>query len=330
MPVISFYQHDPGIAVADVYSHSAYGHSAELIDGGRWECASDQSTGIVYPYIRREAGGPRMYDTVTPYGYGGISVPDGTSPESVTAFRDAYIAAARARGLVAEVFRLSPLDPQGALVETTSHLRDHPTFLSHIHDVDTEFAAVSGAHRTACRKADRSGVSVAETDPAGLVTADHPFREIYDQTMARVGARGSLRLPDEYYRRLLQLPDRAVRLVLASIDGDVVAGAIFLAWGSRLHYHLSGATVQGRSVQATNAIIEFAKREMLPTPFTLHLGGGLGGDDALARFKSRCTSSNAVMQLRTAVIDSSAFASLSSEVPSTDYFPPWHAPTGEG
>ncbi len=317
---------DFAVTPSDVYYHPQYGLSAAPIDNGTWECAVDPSTGISYSYVRRGISGrPAYYDTITPYGYGGLSHDESASDRDVHDFRQAYLAAARDRGLVAEFTRLNPLDPVNAFVNSADRVRRHVTFGSHVTDPEREFAAVSGKHRTAVRRAVKLGVLVEESPVDELATERHPFRQIYDATMQRLNARQSLRFDRNYYESLLRLPRASVRLLLASLDGNVVAGAIFFVWGARIHYHLSASSPEGRNAHATNAIIEFAKRNLILPPYDLHLGGGLSDNDSLAQFKRRCSSSTLEMAMTELVTNRHVFDELIQGFELTDYFPPYRA-----
>lgn len=314
-------------SVHDVYYHPAYGRSAELIDGGTWEGAFDGDTGVSYSYIRREiAARAGSYDTITPYGYGGMSAPADATPAALEQFRAEYLSLARERGLVAEFARLNPLDASEVFERDARRVSEHATFGSRIVDVDEEFAAVSGNHRTAVRKSIKLGVTVDEVDVAGTVDAAHPFRRLYEAAMHALDARDELHLGDEYFERLLRLPGGTTRLLVARHEGGVVAAAMFFVWRARVHYHLSAASPHGRSVHATNAIIEHAKRHLLEPPFDLHLGGGLRQDDSLSRFKRRCASSEHSMRLTERVVDEEAFVALTRGLPPTGYFPPYRDP----
>lgn len=313
--------------VRDVYYHPEYGRSAELIDGGTWEGAFDGETGISYSYIRRDiAGRPGSYDTITPYGYGGVSAPTDSAADDIEGFRADYLVRARDRGMVAEFARLNPLDATGPFERDARRVTEHTTFGSHVDDVDEEFTAVSGNHRTAVRKAAKLGVTVVESDASDTVDAAHPFRELYAAAMQSLDARDELHLGDDYFERLQRLPAGATRLLLASHEGSVVAAAMFFVWQSRVHYHLSAASSHGRSVHATNAVIEHAKRHLVAPPFELHLGGGLRQDDSLARFKRRCSSTAFPMPLTERVVDDEAFAELTEGLAPTGYFPPYRDP----
>lgn len=309
----------------DVYQHPAYGWSAERIDRGTWECAYDETRGISFPFIRRNIANGADYDTLTPYGYGGLSCSLGVSESDKRQFRREYLRVAKERGLVAELLRLNPLDRHGILLESSDQRSAHTTFGSRVVCPQEEFAATSGKHRTAVRKSRKLGVEVQQLETSTLRDPKSPFRQIYDATMRRVDARDSLRLDSSYYERLLTVPS-GVGLLGAVQHDQVIAAAIFMSWGDRLHYHLSGATEEGRTAQATSALIAYAVAELAQPPFTLHLGGGVEPDDPLTKFKRANSSTEFTMHTARCITNPIRYRALTRDLPSTDYFPAYRNP----
>ncbi len=315
------------LPVADAYAHPAYGLSAALVDDGHWEVAVDGAAGICFPFVRRPVPGqPGLFDIVSPYGYGGLSHRAGTSVAAQRRFRSALLRDLRDRGCVAEFLRLNPLDGHSAVIDSVDTVTDHPTYGVVVTDPDTVAATTSCAHRTAVRRALRSGLTVEEVDPATLRDPRSPFRLIYAETMARVGAREHLRVGNEYFGRLLDLPAGGVRLLHACHEGRTLAAAVFLVWGRRVHYHLSGSTLEGRDRQATDLLLDRAMTVLTPAGGILHLGGGLAADDALSGFKRRASNTRYTTRLTRLVVDPIRYRRLAGATPSGDYFPAYRAP----
>lgn len=312
-----------GLEGADVYYTPEYGRSAELIDIGRWECALSDD-GLVFPYIRRDIEGGTDYDIVSPYGYGGVKAP---SPSALADFRRAFLAASRERGLVAEFLRAHPVDMNEDMLGAWSpqEITWHTTFGIRIgDDPDTYFTEAEGRHRTAVRKALKSGIHIIETDLTSIATSDTPFRTIYAATMERVGASSRLKLGDEYFHRLSDLgPGRLSVLEAKDEDGDTVAAAIFMTSGSRVHYHLSGATPAGQKLGATNLVIDHAVRSQVHSNGWLHLGGGVTVDDGLYRFKKSIGNTSHSMAMCRTVVNANRYDELVTAAgsPDTSFFP---------
>lgn len=189
--------------------------------------------------------------------------------------------------VVAEFIRFSPLLRNEALAAPgTDVVHDRDTVLLRL-DVSEEelWSSYPSVQRNMVRKAERSGLLArAVSVEAGI----RDFRRVYEATMERVGADRYFLLSDAYYAALLALGDR-IELVEARLGDDVVAAALFLVHGSRLHYHLSGSDDRFRASAPTNLILhEAASRGRERGLGVMHLGGGLSPDrdDPLLRFKA--------------------------------------------
>lgn len=311
----------------DVYYSPEYGRSAELIDGGTWECAISRR-GLIFPYIRREIEAGGGYDIISPYGYGGVQA---TSPEELSGFRAEFLEESRDRGLVAEFLRAHPLDMDETMVRAWSvdSFRCHKTVGVSVGDnPETYFSEAAGRHRTAVRKAEKSGVHVREVDPASIISDSAPFRRLYDATMERVGASERLLLNDDYFVRLNELgADKLLVLEAYTEEVGVVAAAMFMRNGSRVHYHLSGSGAWGQKYGATNMLIDYAIRQLVPANGWLHLGGGLSEDDGLFRFKRSIGNRTYSTAMCRTVVNHARYAELvgASGVGTTDYFPAYRA-----
>lgn len=320
-------RHEP-LPYFDVYARPEYGRSAELIDLGTWRCASTSDSSISFSFIERQIPGTPYSDIITPYGYGALSCADGVSETSKREFRRSFLSQAKARGIVSEFLRLSPLDNHDALLEGTDKAFERSTFGGTIESHSSYFASVDTKHRTSVRKAVKNGVAVMEEDPAVLIDPECNFRKLYDATMERLEARDSLRFATAYYARLLELPPDSLRVLTATLDSIPIAATLFIIGDGRLHYHLSGATQVGRTTCATNLLIDHAVASDARSTFTLHLGGGLTEGDTLERFKRRATPSRYTMHYAQTRINPEIYDALSAPHPATDYFPAYRAGQG--
>jgi lipid II:glycine glycyltransferase (peptidoglycan interpeptide bridge formation enzyme) len=148
------------------------------------------------------------------------------------------------------------------------------------------FAAMHRAHRRACRKATRAGVSVSvHESPGGLAG----FAALYEQTMRRVGAGDFYLFPPRYWDALASGLTRRLALFEAREGGEVAAAALCLATPPWLHYHLGASADRGRALGASHLLFYEAARWAHERGYErFHLGGGVGGrDDSLLTFKHR-------------------------------------------
>jgi lipid II:glycine glycyltransferase (peptidoglycan interpeptide bridge formation enzyme) len=147
------------------------------------------------------------------------------------------------------------------------------------------FAAMHPAHRRACRRATKAGVSVSlRQSPVDLSA----FAALYELTMRRVGAAGFYLFSQAYWDALAGLGERLV-LFEAEEGGETLASALCFATPPWLHYHLGATADRGRALGASNLLFYEAAlwaRELGYERF--HLGGGVGArEDSLFTFKRR-------------------------------------------
>lgn len=313
--------------VPDIYYSAAYGATAEIIDGGTWECVVAEGGAYAFPYLRRPVPGhATSYDIVSPYGYGGVVAADpARSAEFVAAARTA----GQQRGLVAEFLRTNPFDvtdPDKDGLQVDEY-RAHPTFtvaVSGQDGVGNYWTKAEGRHRTAVRKAERSGVTLSVGDTWTLTDPLSPFRQLYGETMDRVGSSPRLKLPDQYYERIVSGLAQHLVLLEARIDSEPVAASLFMAWGDRVHYHLSGSTADGMKFGATNALLDSAVRTLVPDGGMLHMGGGVSDGDGLERFKRSLSNHATTVFLCRTVVDRERYHALVEARGAdhkSDYFP---------
>jgi serine/alanine adding enzyme len=232
-------------------------------------------------------------DLTTPYGYGG---PQGSG----SGWREAFGAACAERGVVSEFVRFHPLraNHEDAGDIAVRHVQDMVT-VDVAQDDDGLMAQMASAGRTAVRKAAKAGVEPRPARDLGR------FREMYVETMRRVGAAERYLFSPEFFDRLERMGDGVVLL-----DADCAAG-LFLAGGGAMHYFLSASTDEGRAVSATNAVLFAAMRQAREAGLTtLHLGGGLVDGDSLQRFKQSMGAGRAPFFVGSAIHDPGAYEEL--------------------
>ncbi|MCO4769965.1 MAG: GNAT family N-acetyltransferase [Deltaproteobacteria bacterium] len=284
----------------DVAFSPGYGAVSEESDGGRWETAVGAGGRILSPYLLRPippelALGEELFDTSSPYGFGGTWVAPGVSVEEVAAFRASFRAAQKERGVVSEFQRLGGLLPGREALMAADNEAD---FIEHAEtvgllfegDYDTFWAGAQGRHRTSVRKARKAGFRWSEA-PATLqdLQTGGEFRTLYDATMRAVDAKPYYMFSARYYELLLAALGEGLRLAQVRDEGDqLVAAALFMRWGARLHYHLAGSERMAARAGANNLLLD----GMIGWGFehgieSLHLGGGITSGDALFKFKAQ-------------------------------------------
>jgi serine/alanine adding enzyme len=140
----------------------------------------------------------------------------------------------------------------------------------------------------ACRKnvnrARREGVRVFAASTEAHARELH---RIYELTMDRQGALGGYYFPPEYFVSFLErLPDNS-RILLAELDGQVIAATLYLHDNADAYSYLGGADHSFQRARPTNAIVdEMIRWSRAEGKQRLVLGGGYAPGDGILRFKA--------------------------------------------
>ncbi len=239
------------------------------------------------PYIVRALEGTGG-DLVSPYGYPGPLFREST-PGFVRAAVAEWVGAVRQRDVVSGFFRLHPLLPvsvdvlqaHGGLVHRGSTVSIDLTL--------SEQAIWDGfrhGHHLDIKRARRRGL-LGAIDHGGRPLEE--FIDIYRETMDRLGAADYYYFPRSYFQGLAAaLGERLWVCTMRQPGGEAAAGALFVACGPIVQYHLSGTRAAAQAPGSTKLMIDCAWREARARGCrVLHLGGGLGSaEDSLFQFKA--------------------------------------------
>lgn len=271
----------------DVYFSEGYGRAEQAAGSGEWLDLQDFGGLWRMPVHLREADG--LIDAISPYGYAGLFASPRLSGRDIqSAWNDATKLLV-SRGASTLVLRQTPLLPDRVpRAGRLTIVKGHPTVCLDTTNAQAIWEGMEGRCRTSVRKAQRRGyeASVRPVREADLLPGS-PFRRLYEDAMERRSAAKRYFFPDDYYRILLdELGQRLLIVEVSAPQGGIAAASLLMRHGRTLHYHLSGADVAAGRDGATNlglweAANWAAGREMR----RFHLGGGVGPDDSLFKFK---------------------------------------------
>ena len=313
------------LGCADAYLLRAYVESACLLEPARPVYLHFEARGgnVVFPALVREVDAGRQ-DVTTPYGYGG---PVAIGPEPQTEqFWKLYQEWCESNGIVTSFFRFHPLFANQRHVSPDVRVEQLVGTVGWRLGLPDLFAGMHGTHRTACRKAERAGVSISVAEAPGGLSA---FASLYDLTMQRVRADAFYLFPPAYWDALAGLGERTV-VFDAEIEGEVVASALCFATAPWLHYHLGATGERGRSLGASNLLLYAAALWARDSGYErFHLGGGAGGRaDSLLSFKRRFDDGGLLeCAVGKAVHDPAAYRTLTGRADGElgGYFPAYRA-----
>jgi Acetyltransferase (GNAT) domain len=276
-----------GTPAPDVYFLPGYGRAAGIADGGEWVLCEAHDGAFQVPLIvRMLSGGDK--DAISPAYSGVLASPDLSSAQIQDAW-SASLESLRERGVISVVLRQSPfLQPAPDLKGMRSIVSGRPTIVVEPADEESAWSRMAATGRTRVRKAIKNGYTgevrqVASQDLLPL----SDFRRLYKQTMQRIAANPLYFFGDDYYRALLDGLGR--NLLLAEVrdaGGVVVATSLLLRHGQRLHYHLTGSSMDHARMGVNNLMLWTATQYAVEQGLRqFHLGGGNTPRDSLFRFK---------------------------------------------
>ena len=303
-------------ADSDVYFRRAYVEASALLDEGRPLFLHLPGENVGFAAILRD----EPADVTSPYGYGGpLPLAEGAG---LGRFWERYDAWCREQGLASSFVRFHPLlgndrDAAGVHVEKLGH-----TVAWRLEPGRDLLAGMDKHHRRLVRKAEREGLSPTVTQgPAAL----DGFVALYDETMRRQEASPFYFFSAAYWEALARLGDRLV-LVDVRRGEELAASVLCLAGSPWLHYHLGGASDEGRRLGASHlALLAAAGWGQERGYEALHLGGGVGGQEgSLFDYKRRFAPDDLITaSVGKAVHDEEAYRRLAggTEIDFDGYFP---------
>ncbi|MCC6159953.1 MAG: GNAT family N-acetyltransferase [Deltaproteobacteria bacterium] len=274
---------------ADVYYERAYVKTLE--DRGEGSPfllhVAQDGVDIVTAYLCRELplGADDGCDLMTPYGYGGPVVSEGTHRRRIS-FEPGD--AMREFGAVSEFVRFHPV------LETWKNApgRMDVAAISETVLWDLSPSDLRVGMSETCRKnlgwAEKKGVTTdfAATDGAG------EFAGLYRETMQRRAAADYYLFADAYFDQLANGFRGRSWFAFARVDGRIAAAALILKdlAGETIHYHLGASDHALRSFCATHKLLfDIATRARDIGVRRFHLGGGTAPGDSLFAFKAGFT-----------------------------------------
>ncbi len=219
--------------------------------------------------------------------------------------------------IVAEFIRFNPLIGNDACVQHSSCnvVHDHNVVLVPLNGSESElWKEYPSVHRNMVRKAIRIGL--AAEGPCIAPDECEAFEFLYRQTMQRRDAGSYYFFSPAYFEFLYDRLGAWVKLFVVRRESTIVAAALFLVHGDRMHYHLSGSNAAFAASAPTNLLLHSAATWGLQHGCRwLALGGGRSSDpdDSLFRFKSSISRVTAPFCFGTRIHDQVAYDRLCAD-----------------
>lgn len=272
----------------DVYYLSGYVKAFHIHGDGDPYLLYYEENGLraLYVYMRRETALPGVFDSVTPYGYGGVLFEGNDSEESRKAFWKAYVAKMKEECIVDNFVRYHPVLKNAGPMKDVSNVIDlGHTIALDLTSPEIIWDNIVSKNRNMIRKAEKNGIEILHGQ--GMELMDQ-FMEMYNATMRKDNAEAYYYFKRPFYESIdCDLKDN-YELFYAMNEGRPIAMSIMIFANGRLNYHLSGSDIEFRNLAPSNLLLYKAALWGYEHGFqTFHLGGGVGsGEDGLYKFKA--------------------------------------------
>jgi hypothetical protein len=236
--------------------------------------------------MKRDTAIEGYYDSVTPYGYGGVLFEGDTSEENLLSFWKAYLEKMKEEGIVDNFVRYHPVLANAVPMKSISTVIDlGKTVAFDLSSEEVIWNNIISKNRNMIRKAEKNGVEIHHGKDMELFK---DFKRIYNATMEKDNAEAYYFFENEFYDSIHNDLHDEYEMFYAVLNGEIIAMSIMLFANGQMHYHLSGSMSEYRNLAPSNLLLYKAAIWVCEHGYkTFHLGGGVGsGEDGLYKFKS--------------------------------------------
>jgi hypothetical protein len=272
----------------DVYYLSGYVKAFQMHGDGEPQLLYYEGDRLraIYVYMKRKTIVASYFDSVTPYGYGGVLFEGETSEDNLKAFWDVYVEKMKEIGIVDNFVRYHPVLRNAIPMKSVSTVIDlGKTIAIDLSSDEIIWSNIISKNRNMIRKAEKNGIEIKHGKNIELFK---DFKRIYNTTMEKDHADEYYFFEDSFYESIHRDLYDNYEMFYAVKDGEIIAMSIMLYANNRMHYHLSGSLQEYRNLAPSNLLLYKAALWGCQQGFkTFHLGGGVGsGEDNLYKFKA--------------------------------------------
>ena len=277
-----------GFARYDVYYLSGYVKAFQIHGDGEPQLLYYEADHLkaIYVFMKRKTAIEGYYDSMTPYGYGGVLFEGDVSAENLHEFWKAYVEKMREENIVDNFVRYHPVLANAIPMKQVSTVIDlGKTIAFDLSSPDVIWENIISKNRNMIRKAEKNGIEIRHGKDLALF-AD--FKRIYNATMEKDHAEEYYFFGDAFYESIHRDLQDNYEMFYAVLSGEIIAMSIMLFANDQMHYHLSGSMVEYRNLAPSNLLLYQAALWGCEQGYkTFHLGGGVGsGEDNLYKFKA--------------------------------------------
>lgn len=277
-----------GFAKYDVYYLSGYVRAFMIHGDGEPQLLYYEAGDLkaIYVYMKRKTDLEGYYDSVTPYGYGGVLFEGDMSEENKEVFWREYLSVMEQEHIVDNFVRYHPVLKNAEPMKSISNVIDlGKTIAFDLSSTDLIWENIISKNRNMIRKAEKNGIEIKHGKD---LTLFEDFRRIYNATMEKDNAEEYYFFGEKFYESVHNDLYENYEMFYAVLNGEIIAMSIMLFANDQMHYHLSGSMIEYRNLAPSNLLLYKAALWGCEHGFkTFHLGGGVGsGEDNLYKFKA--------------------------------------------
>ncbi len=271
----------------DVYYLSGYVNAFQIHGDGEPQLFFFEENDLrgIYVYMKRKTAIDGVFDSITPYGYGGFLLEGDVSKENLKVLWAAYEQKMNEENIIDNFVRYHPVLANAVPMKSCSEVIDlGKTVAMDLSSEDMIWTNIHSKNRNMIRKAEKNGVVIKHGQ--GMELFDE-FIKIYNVTMEKDNAEKYYYFKREFYKSINEDLKDNYEIFWAEYEGKIIAMSIMIFANGRLNYHLSGSDIEYRNMAPSNLLLYKAaiwgcEKGMK----TFNLGGGVGsGEDNLFKFK---------------------------------------------
>ncbi|MBQ4161549.1 MAG: GNAT family N-acetyltransferase [Parabacteroides sp.] len=277
-----------GFLEYDVYYLSGYVKAFLIHGDGEPQLLYYDYNGLkaIYVYMKRNTSIEGLYDSITPYGYGGVLFEGEKSIDNLRAFWDAYVDKMNELNIVDNFVRYHPVLANAIPMKEISEVIDlGKTVAIDLTSSEIIWENIASKNRNMIRKAEKNGIEIHHAHDYSLFS---DFIRIYNGTMDKDHAEEYYYFKEDFYKSIHHDLKGHYEMFYAVYEGQIIAMSIILFANKQMHYHLSGSLIEYRNLAPSNLLLYKVALWGYEQGYkTFHLGGGVGsGEDNLYKFKA--------------------------------------------
>ena len=278
----------------DVYYLSGYVKAFEIHGDGEPCLLYYEEGGLraIYVFMKRKTAIEGVYDSITPYGYGGVLFEGDVSEENRQAFWVAYVEKMKELNIVDNFVRYHPVLANAVPMKGVTSVIDlGKTVAMDLSSPEVIWDNIHSKGHNKIRKAEKNGIIIRHGKGLELLKE---FRKIYNATMQKDNAEEYYYFGEAFYESIHNDLRDNYEMFWAQIPDEgcvggvrIIAMSIMIFANGRLNYHLSGSDIEFRNLAPSNLLLYKAALWGCEEGMkTFHLGGGVGSsEDNLFKFK---------------------------------------------